>query len=258
MANLSYGTVAGVALAAAFTLLNLKSIPLVYTIRLLPSIYGLLSPRFRGRTAKRKQQESSIAGIEPVTAAHPRLFQHHVSHDRAAITDLGINLQKSNSTFFIDGDISRAALLTSLFSEALAVLGPANFILASVQAKFYAGVKPFRRYAVSSRVLTWDERALWLVTYFLQPGTELPAELEVFGGGPAAVVADEKYKKNVYVVLISKHVFKTRLGDRVSPEEVLKTAGLLRTKGQDDGCLGMEDVDRAVNHGLTYVSDCMR
>ena len=113
---------------------------------------------------------------------------------------------------------------------------------------------------MNSRVLAWNDRSLYLVTYFLKQGTELPRELDVLGG-PAAVLADDEYGSGVHAILVSKHIFKAR-GDTLTPDNVLKTAGLLVSDrkeettagdGGDGEFLGMDAVHKAVENGLEYV-----
>jgi hypothetical protein len=181
-------------------------------------------------------------------------------HSRAIITDLDINIHKSNSTFFADADLGRAALLSTLLGEGQATLG-ANFILASVTCRFRQEIRPYQAYAVSSRILAWNEKALYVVTYFLKPGRELPLDIDVLGG-PGAVLSDDKYRKAVFAVLVSKYVFKAGR-TTVAPVEVLTAAGLLTSQDQTDaggvhnGFQDMIDVDQAVQHGLEYVRACM-
>ncbi|OJJ05785.1 hypothetical protein ASPVEDRAFT_32141 [Aspergillus versicolor CBS 583.65] len=250
----------GAVAVLAFAATNPKSLPFTYTIQLLPSIYRLLKPRLSKRSSRPETGLSIPDTQSPVTAKR-RLFTHHTTHSRATISDLGIALRKSNSTFFIDADISRAELLTTLFSEALAGLGPANFLLESVQCKFLADIRPYAAYVVSSRVLAWNERSFYVVTYFLKPGADIPWDVEVLGG-PQAVVDDGRYKDGVFSVMLSKHVFMAK--KLLSPREVLHRAGLLLLQGEGEkreGCDGdamaAEAVEQAVQWGLEYVSGCM-
>jgi hypothetical protein len=203
------------------------------------------------------------------------LFRLHVTSSRAVALDLDANIHKSNSTFFTDADISRATLLTRLFSRALVDVathsaaspsssspirrnGPrpvaANMILAAVQSRFLREIRPYQRYAVASRVLAWDDRAIFFVTYFLRPGAVLPAERDV-RGGPMAVVRDEKVRKSVFAVLLSKYVVK--LGrTTVNPEVLLSAAGLFE-KQSGENLTSVSAVEEARLNGIDYVKHCM-
>ncbi|KAI8628156.1 hypothetical protein F5Y19DRAFT_143939 [Xylariaceae sp. FL1651] len=255
--NSSYGKLACVAIVVGFAAVNLKALPFAYTFQILPSLYRLFKPRF----AKRRPRRDLGASTEQHTAAPPALFKHHVTRSRAIFSDLDINIHKSNSTFFVDADISRARLLTTLLSEGLATLGPANFILASVTCKFRQEIPPYKAYVVSSRILAWNEQAMYLVTYFLKPGMKLPLELDVLGG-PDAVLKDDKYRKAVFATMVTKYVFKAGR-KTVSPHDVLRSAGLLigpEQKGastRSEGFYDIREIEQAVKHGLEYVQGCM-
>jgi acyl-CoA thioesterase FadM len=257
----SYGTILGLAFLLGFAAANAKALPLVYTFRLLPSAYRLFAPRFSTRVNSVANRSPPPHAAPPPTAALPALFEHYVTTSRAIALDLDINVHKSNSTFFSDADIGRAALLTTLLGPALARLGPANFILAGVQCRFGREIKPYQAYAVSSRILAWDEKSLYLVTYFLRSGTNLPVDIEVIGG-PAALLKDEKLRRNVFATMITKYVFKA--GRRsIPPGHVFQNAGLLVSAGEKslygrgDDLLAIQKVEEAVKQGLGYVQGCM-
>ncbi|KAH6651488.1 hypothetical protein BKA67DRAFT_660297 [Truncatella angustata] len=226
---LSYGSLIGLAAIFAFAAANAKALPLVYTFRLLPSLYRLFAPRL-----SRNKKLTTIHSANTSTsynAASPALFRHDTMTSRAVALDLDVNVHKSNSTFFADADISRARLLTGLLSAGLAGLGPANFVLAGVQCRFQREIRPYQAYAVSSRILAWNDRTLYVVTYFLRPGTALPFDLEV-RGGPAALAKDEKLRRSVFATMVTKYVFKAGRAT-VAPEQVFRAAGLLLEVGEN-------------------------
>ncbi|KAI0127100.1 hypothetical protein BJ170DRAFT_656324 [Xylariales sp. AK1849] len=253
----SYGAMLGLAAAFVFAVANAKALPLVYSFRLLPSLYRLIKPRLSKQIKSKILTESSSGSLH---AAFPALFKHHVTTSRAIAFDLDVNMHKSNGTFFTDADISRAVLLTSLLSGALAQLGPANFILAGVQCRFSREISPYQAYAISSRMLAWDETSLYLVTYFMKPGMTIPVS-EV-SGGPASLLKDEKLRRNLFATMITMYVFKAGR-TTISPEDVFRSAGLLvsvdqkSTVERDDRLMDIEDVVEAVRHGLEYIRECM-
>lgn len=107
-------------------------------------------------------------------------------------------------------------------------------MLAAVQARFLREIRPFQRYCVTSRILAWDQRSLWTVTYFLRGDVyKGMMEVDLLGGGPAAVLRDEKLRKGVLAVLVSRYVVKAGRVT-VPPVEVFKRAGLLIGGGDDD------------------------
>lgn len=256
----SLATLLAAVVVLSLIAINAKSLPFVYTLRLLPSLYRLFWPRLSTTRPPRVQDLSPASPI----ATHPALFKHHTTSSRAVLTDLDPNLHKSNSTFFADADINRAALLTHLLSNGLmtAASAPAVPILAAAQCRFQREIAPFQAYDISSRVLAWGDKSLFTVTYFLRRGTKLPAR-EV-DGGPGCVLGDKALKSNVYAILVSRYVIKAGR-ETVLPRNLLTAAGLLLSveKGLDDRLQGVGEllttnhVDRAIENGLRYVRECM-
>ncbi|KAK7960617.1 hypothetical protein PG988_011831 [Apiospora saccharicola] len=273
----SYWELAGLASVLGFALANLKALPLVHSLCLLPSVRRLLTPRLfgrgggkgKGKKSKKPSDGSSSGGggggdVALPAAAHPALFRHNVAFSSAILLDLDINMHKSNSTFFADADASRAALLTSLLSDALAARG-ALFVLAGAQCRFLREIKPLRSYAVASQILTWTDKAFYTVTYFVTPRRGDAAAVCGFKGGPAAVMKDDQLRRKVFAIMISKYVLKAGR-TTVAPAEVFGAADLLlsddaksgATEGKKVGdVLSAEDVDRVVQNGMQFVQDCM-
>jgi acyl-CoA thioesterase FadM len=250
-------------LLVGFVVANAKSMPLAHTMRLAPSLYRLLRARSGSKRSK------SISSLPPTSAtatshaARLNLFKHYTLQSRTNALDLDINIHKSNSTFFADADVNRAELITSLLSQALANLGSPAFILAGVQCKFHREIRPYQSYVVSSRILTWSDKAMYVVTYFVKPGTKLAKDLDLLGG-PEALLKDGQMRKIIFATMVSKYVFKAGRAT-VAPEHVFQEAGLL-LKNDDkdndvstggDGFVGREDVTASVQVGLRYITLCM-
>ncbi|GLA28324.1 hypothetical protein AnigIFM63326_005896 [Aspergillus niger] len=209
-------------------LTNAKSLPLTYSLQLLPSLYRILQPRL-SRNAPRPKE---LVSPQPINnpklfyPALPSLFRPHTTQTHCPLPEIDLNLHKSNSTFFTDADLSRARLLSRLLGPALAATGGMP-MLAAVQARFLREIRPFQRYCVTSRILAWDQRSLWTVTYFLRGDVyKGMMEVDLLGGGPAAVLRDEKLRKGVLAMLVSRYVVKAGRVT-VPPVEVFKRAGLL-------------------------------
>jgi acyl-CoA thioesterase FadM len=213
---------------------------------------SILSKPNSATVIAKSTQESTII------AASPSLFQYEVANSRVVLLDLDINMHKSNSTFLTDADISRAALLTKLLSPSLARLGPASFVLAAVQCNFKRPIAPWQAYRVSSRILAWDERSLYLVTYFTKPDTKkLQTGLDLCGG-PAAVFKDKVVSKGLFVTLVTRYVFKAGR-TTVRPVHILLEAGLLLSGdgGGEASALGVAEVREGVERGLEYARNSM-
>ncbi len=267
--------VIGLALAVCFVVANTKSLPFAHSFRLLPSLYRLLHPRlFPARKTQTPSEFNTIPTSKPdVVVAQPALFKHHVSSSRAVLLDLDINMHKSNSTFFADADINRAELLTRLLSRGLATAGSAPTeldprrttavmpLLAAVQCTFKREIGPFQAYDLSSRILAWDDKSLFLVTYFLRPNTRLHPDLELTGG-PVAVLGESSLRRCVYATMVTRYVCKAGR-ETVLPKIVLEAAGLLVSapheadKKGDGAFLTADQVDEGVESGMRYVRGCM-
>ncbi len=178
------------------------------------------------------------------------------------LLDIDVNMHKSNSTFFIDADISRAELLTRLFSEALVRDGltqesgskaPANIILAGVQARFIRELKPYQRYVVISAILTWEGDSLYIATYFLRPGSEsrVLGEDKSRLQKPSAIMTDKSVRGSVFAILVSKYVIR-RGRVAVDAAKLIQTARLM---GQDYEVKNMEATRAA---GLEFIGNFMR
>ncbi|KAK4153962.1 hypothetical protein C8A00DRAFT_33294 [Chaetomidium leptoderma] len=267
----------GSALAVLFLVANAKSLPFAHSLRLLPSLYRLLlRPRLFPAAARKGGAEPSSGSAAAAAAARPALFKHHVTSSRAVLLDLDINMHKSNSTFFADADINRAELLTRLLGRGLAAAttGPPRAatipLLAAVQCTFKREISPFQAYDLSSRILAWDAKSLFTVTYFLKPGAGaklLPADADVLGG-PGSVLGDQKLRRCVYAAMVTRYVCKAGR-ETVAPAAVLEAAGLLvvvpGAKVVADGepshditsLLAADYVSKAVESGMQYVGECM-
>lgn len=108
--------------------------------------------------------------------------------------------------------------------------GAANLILAGVQAKFMREIKPYQSYDVSSRTLTWDDEALWFVTWFVKPGVGRRLDNEGLTEkglvrGMGEVLGDDRTRKSVFAILVSRYVVRAGRA-KVRPVDLLRSAGL--------------------------------
>jgi hypothetical protein len=62
------------------------------------------------------------------------------------------------------------------FMEAAQQPGSLLIMLGSVACFFHREILPYRSYEMWTRVLTWDRKWLYIVTYFVEPGTVQPPE----------------------------------------------------------------------------------
>ena len=238
-------------LVLGLLLANLKNIPGVYHLRLLNAF------RFVLRTQR------TTEGVTP-----DQLFQPLITSSKATLMETDLYLHKSNSTYFSDIDIARTHLICTLFSKGIEKVrgGTAGIVngkvssfavaLGAVSCTFRRELKPYESYDMWTRILTWDEKWLYVVTHFVKKGAKIePNEMTLYtrqnsvGGsngtsscnsprGSVASLGEDvrrdsitgtgstKSKSAIAASALSKLVFKNgRI--TISPEVMLKASGLL-------------------------------
>lgn len=149
---------------------------------------------------------------------------------RTPLLETDYNMHKSNSTYFSDLDVSRTALVTRLYSPGVGLVSkeldqeflvasrkegkkppkrlPVMVVLGSVYCSFKREIKPFELYEISSRVIAWDKKWMYILTTFVRPAKRADGQ------------------KTLLATALSKYVVKKgRL--TVSPERILRTGGFL-------------------------------
>lgn len=161
---------------------------------------------------------------------HPRrLFAYLITTHRNSALECDYNLHKSNSTFFSDLDINRAQLLVALFGGLPKWKSPENgakekslrAALGGTSCVFKREIKPLQQYEVWSRVLAWDEKWLYIVSYFVKKGAGKALER---GNAPASGEGPD-INSVILASSVTRYVFKDgRI--TVPPRDVLVKAGL--------------------------------
>jgi hypothetical protein len=205
----------------------------------------------------------------------PTVFLPFITTTHAPLLECDYNLHKSNSTYFTDLDASRSHLLSALCYRGLRTVdseltaegkpGILAAIIGSVTTSFKREIPMFRQYEVWSRILTWDQKWIYIVTHFVQKGAVEPKRF--LAGAPAApavatVKGDDSGQSErqsssafVYATSVSKYVFKKgRL--TVPPERVLRASGLF-CHGGISGCAVTTDIaeDLAQNKSSKGVAE---
>ncbi|RAK71484.1 thioesterase family protein [Aspergillus fijiensis CBS 313.89] len=158
------------------------------------------------------------------------IFRPLRTRSYCSLAEIDFNLHKSNSTFYADLDVSRIELLVALFKDAITPLSPRRTLASSspysrrhrrgpliaalggVACIFRREIKPYQRYEVVSRVLTWDDKWLYIVSYFVKPG----------GRHATAEIPETQ----ILASAMSKYVFK-KGRQTMEPDGVLRNLGLL-------------------------------
>lgn len=174
------------------------------------------------------------------------LFAPVVTSSYTPLLDIDYNLHKSNSTFFNDLDDNRTELMLALFKDVVKpqkrgkdTLKPKMFNLGGTSCIFKKAIAPFARYEISSRVLCWDQKWVYVVSHFTKPGSNKPTRFLVGSQAakkPASPTEVADQQDRIYATAITKYVFKA---GRITctPESVLSECGLLpaRHTGLENG-----------------------
>jgi hypothetical protein len=147
------------------------------------------------------------------------LFQPTVYTSHTPLGELDHNMHKSNSTYLTDLDIARGHHLYCLFREGVNKYSSTkerkngSFFpaLGAVTISFKREIKPYQKYEIWTRVLTWDEKWVYMVSHFVEAGKIKP---QSFSDQPWRAGAKESNPKQkgkqpvLYATAISKYVFK--------------------------------------------------
>ncbi|KAJ5902102.1 hypothetical protein N7495_002630 [Penicillium taxi] len=239
-------------LALAFALINIKTLPLGWHFRLL---YHFLTNLRLKPTAPFFPKGKAI--LDPHgNPTHPVFVPYSIT-SRTPLLETDYNLHKSNSTYFSDLDAARTALVTRIYSPGVGLVSkeldqeflvasqkegkkhipkrlPIIIVLGSVYCNFKREIKPFEKYEMHSRVISWDKKWLYILTAFMRPAKQAGGEKTLLATG------------------VSKYVVKKgRL--TVSPERILRTGGFLPPRSdQSDSPFEFSEVGTPVSgEGIT-------
>ncbi|CDM32766.1 unnamed protein product [Penicillium roqueforti FM164] len=224
-------------LLAIFLVVNLKTLPLVFH-------YRIFRPIIQNFLTKKRSHHVSIRCKDKNL---PLVFLPCVTTTYTPLLEADYNLHKSNSTYFTDLDASRSHLLSYLCCRGVSLVdqelvaggrrGIMAAIIGSVTTSFKMEIRIFQQYEVWSRILTWDQKWLYIVTHFVQKGSVKQIDLVThtlstgsISGGCARAESENSRDKParpvIFATSVSKYVFKKgRL--TVAPERLLRASGLL-------------------------------
>jgi hypothetical protein len=207
---------------------------------------GLLTQLYLTKTV-RPEEDGLVPSISNSQGQpRPRLFAYLVTTSGTPAIECDYNLHKSNSTFFSDLDINRTQLIIALFKTVLSPSlmdrgrrkKPLGIALGGVSCIFRREIQPFQSYEVWSRVLAWDEKWVYVTSYFVKKGTGKKAAKRAAkangqvngsaGNHDQATNDTQEPELDVLASCIARYVFKD--GRRtVRPAEVLEEIGLIIT-----------------------------
>ncbi|KAI9792960.1 MAG: hypothetical protein M1816_001282 [Peltula sp. TS41687] len=217
-------------------------------------------------------RRSRLPSPNTTTIGPEALFRPIITSTYAPLLECDYNLHKSNSTYFSDLDISRMHLLSCLLSRGITKPRPPkndaepqgriSIILGGVSCSFRREIKPYERYEIWSRLLTWDRKWVYIVSHFVERDAVRPKRYIFNDGGRrrgwlgffrgkstsrnssrgknmevkqghtssnGTVSSTQPYHPAIYASALSKYVVKKgRL--TIPPERVFEISGLLPPK----------------------------
>ena len=220
----------------------------------------------------------------PTAASTPErltLFQPSIYTTSTPVGELDYNLHKSNSTYLTDLDIARGLHVFKIFRTGFAHYGATNGkegkarffpALGGVSCLFKREIKPFIKFEVWTRVLSWDSKWIYVVSHFVKAGAVRPESFvdqpwlkgpsrrkRTAGGGDGAAKADEKGASPaapagshpaIYCTCVTKYVMK-KGRKTIPPEEFLRVCDLLPAEGSEgDAAAVLEAIMKRKNEGL--------
>jgi hypothetical protein len=165
-----------------------------------------------------------------------------------------IQFVETNSSYFSDIDIARTHLVCTLFSTGIehmrggtgAITGARRPVLGlpvgGVSCTFKKELKPYEPYEIWTRVLSWDEKWVYIVTHFVRAGVMSPSRYTLYPqqnsnrdtkGKPAAMLNAMEDSDAVVATALSRCVFKQG-GKTISPTIMLQLSGLLPRDSLED------------------------
>lgn len=177
-----------------------------------------------------------------------KLFHPVISESHTALNEIDYRFHKSNSTYLADVDIARSHLASHLLARSghLAyqnsktrfvmdpsdpsrpARGPFNIAVGGVYCSWKREIKPYQKYEMWTRVLSWDRKWLYIMTHFVQKGTVKPRswDAEDFGHTRTTPGEAKDWEKKIFATAVSLYLFKIgRL--TVHPAIMLQGSGLL-------------------------------
>jgi hypothetical protein len=167
---------------------------------------------------------------------------------------------KTNSTYATDFDVARSYHICSMFRVGLKMWSGLSFVnpqgrgdetelfypaLAGVSFTFHRAIRPRQKYEISTRILSWDDKWLYLISHFVERGACKPAyfsdrkkpqhdpelNLEVLGYSQSFDYENGS-QSSVFATGMAKMVFK-KGRKTIPPSQFLSDCGLLPQQGSD-------------------------
>ena len=175
-----------------------------------------------------------------------------------------LTLTESNSTYFSDLDIARVHLVCTLFSSGIEhIRGGTSAInrggskkpffglaLGAVSCNFKRELKPYEPYEMWTRVLTWDEKWIYILTHFVKKGAVKPKTFTLYPeqnakGSKNTATPHEEFQESVRAMEVNPAIVATALSKcvfkagrkTIPPMQMFKWSGILPADAVDESVL---------------------
>lgn len=230
-------------LACKLATMSIEKLDLVLTKAQARSYYSFL---FRNKLNNRPVPLSTLN--------KPTIFQSTIWTSSTPLGEIDIMGHKTNSTYATDFDVARNYHICSLFRVGLKKWGDISFVntqtrdagsglfypaIAGINFTFHKGIRPRKKYEICTRVLSWDDKWLHLISHFVERGSCKPvhftdqksrqcdAEMNIGNLESPDCLDDERNPRSVvFATAMAKIVFK-KGRKTVPPADFLVDCGLL-------------------------------
>jgi hypothetical protein len=223
-----------------------------------------------------------------LTPSH--IFQPIITSSSTQLMEIDFNMHKSNSSYFADVDIARTHLVCTLFAAGIAQMrgGTAAYTgskqplfglaLGAVSCTFKRELRPYEQYEMWSKILSWDDKWIYVVTHFVRKDAARPRAYSLYpqqsasasrrssetthaenlddealrgstvdsAASPVPETTDQdiKAEKQLFATALSKCVFKSGR-KTVAPELMLQMSGLLPHTSCSDAAPSADEQEKS-------------
>lgn len=186
-----------------------KTVPLAYMVRFYWKVTKSL-------LIKRKQYKKTKENTYGVGKHKLDIFRAVTCHTYASPLEIDMYMHKSNSTYLVDLDLARTDLVLQVFQKLFmkywnnengefrrqSIHNCPYIPVGTIQCSFRRELKLFERYTITSSVMAWDDKWLYVLLRFLLSSGKLCA------------------------VAVTKYVFKKKGRITMKPREYIAECGL--------------------------------
>ena len=159
------------------------------------------------------------------------LFDPSIMTLRCPLYDVDLMFHKTNSSYFADLDEARLRVLARVFPECFAMFHSNKplLVLGSTACVFFKSILPMQPYELHTQILCWDQKWLYIATYFLVSGGSKKLLYTRDTGGDI----EEVKKKIVLAAAVTKYCFKKgRL--TVKPDDYLREKNIINAQTEPE------------------------